>query len=1184
MRVLFKTFVAMIAFAFSATLFADEQATTYELDIQAQGLPSALKSFAEQTDLQVVYFAAVAEGKEAPAIEGEYTADAALDQLLANADLEYQNVDARTYSIAPEAVADKGGASDSKNLSTGPTPVLMAQNQTSSTTSTEIRSRSSDGGTSIVMGRVTDLRTGANLKGAKVTIEETGLWTSTNDLGEFRFASVPTGSATITVSFLGYAGQSATVGVGDGPVAHNFALRGGSEIEEIVVFGQRSARALALNQERTAENFTTVLSADLLGQFDGATLADTLRRVPGVAFQQDPLTGDGTNVIIRGLAPDLNQTRIDGIRLAEGSGRGRSPDIGNILTETINQVTISKTLLPSQDSSGSGGLVEIETVGPLDRDRRHVRLSFENVFDNDFRRSIQGSGLVSATFGDEEEFGITASLQYRESDYQTVAYSTAIDAFGEYLPIDGNGDPIQSPFALDPRRAFPYESGVSDVFPGNVSSSLNDVNTETTSGTLAIQWRPFENTDWRVQYTRAELTTQTTRTAASFGPFSRYIVQPILELGGEERAAVQWEDAAEPFGFPGFFVSMSHTAAGGETNETSDILSFRGLTTSGDWTFKYSVGRSTAQNDNESFSWAYRTVPELGLLNELPLEFISETAFDNQVNGNVVSPFRPISDDQLPIPLLSPEGFAFFNDPANYFLPTSFGDRIDVGSTAGENERTMGGFSVRKEFDNNALRYLEFGGEYESVRFDVNLGDSFAFVANGGDRTLADLGFTTFTGNNLSAIGQTGGFFGLSQPEVRAFIRDINQFTVGDDALLARSLVDNTAFQDNGTYTDEDELALYIQGRVDIDKFEIIGGVRFSSYDISARSLASSTLTLDNGQPDLEFNESSRELVDQEADQSEFLPRLLVNYRPSENIVLRGGYFRSIARPRISDLGRRQTVSLDLRQQYGPAGDQPRLTIQSGNPGLEPTITDSYDLSLEVYDDSAGVLGLSLFFKDISNFVEFTSSTTSGSIDGIVLPDDSRFQNLPDNILVVRTQPGNNDQAAEIWGVEINIQRQFVELPGAWSGLGVIANYTYTDSEKYFVFEDVFDPVLNEFVDVEVNGVRFNQSPEHSGTIALTYNQAGFDGSIAYSAQSDRLSSFQGNGLSRFDSSVSTLDARLEYRWQRDRGRYSVFMTASDLLNGNDDPNILTYRGNEIHTGGTYLGGRTVSLGLVATF
>ena len=63
MRILKSVFLTLLTLGITATAVADEQAATYQLNIEAQALPNALKSFAEQTDLQVVYFAAVAEGK-----------------------------------------------------------------------------------------------------------------------------------------------------------------------------------------------------------------------------------------------------------------------------------------------------------------------------------------------------------------------------------------------------------------------------------------------------------------------------------------------------------------------------------------------------------------------------------------------------------------------------------------------------------------------------------------------------------------------------------------------------------------------------------------------------------------------------------------------------------------------------------------------------------------------------------------------------------------------------------------------------------------------------------------------------------------------------------------------------------------------------------------------------------------
>lgn len=1180
--------IATVAVLPMLSLFAlaqDDTSIDATINVEAQPLAAALKDFSDQTGLQLAYVATLAENKTSNGVENAASPVDALDAILDSTGLEYQFVNEETVAIG---LTDGRGGSDSKNSS--PVPVLMAQNQTSraqTTASTESTRRGEEGTTSVVTGRVTDARTGANLKGAKVSIEETGQWTSTNDLGEFRFVNVPTGNATLTVSYLGYAGQSTGIAVYGEGTSQDFALRGGGEIEEIVVFGQRSARAQAINMERTAENSTTVLSADLLGRFEGATIAEALRKAPGMAFQEDELTGEGTNIIVRGLAPDLNQIRFDGLRLAEGSGIGRSPSIGNILTDSISEVTISKTLLPSQDSSGTGGLVEITTQGPFDRSRRYFSASLEGGTTDDFHDAVQASVAASAILGEKENFGVSASLQYRDSSNQTVRFGLGADVFGQYLPLDESGQPIVSPLNVNPLDPFPFEVGADEVYPGRVDNELSTVDNEIFAGTFALQWRPFDHTDLKLSYTRTGQNTVSTRTLARFGTFDQYIVQPIPDLGGEQRAAIVWQDAAAGFGFPGLFTTISHEIVDQDDDLNSDILSFQGETKLSSWTLNYSLGRTTAETNNNSNNWSYNIAPNTLSFYDVPLSFLSEQARNNTINGLVVSVFAPLSGNGFQTALLSDEGFEFFNDPSNYIVSPSNG--ITQSRSVGSNERTSGRFSIRRDFETPFISYIEAGVEYESARFDREFSPTLLYQSAVGDLALSDLGFTEFTGNNLSDIGASSGFFGLLPSDLNRLFADLSSLSTGASPLLIQSEIGLSSLSDNGTFTDEDELAAYVQVSLKFGDLEVVGGFRYSNYQTTSRSLRVPSLRLADGSFDTIFQESFRELVDQEADQTEILPRVVINYRPSENLVVRGGYYQSIARPRIDDLTQRQNVSLDLRPQYGAAGNQPLLSIRQGNPDLAPTLTHSYDLSLQYYDENAGVLGVSFFYKDIQDFVEFTSDSDVDSIAGIPLPDDSRFQNLPSDIFIQVRQPVNNDRSARIWGVELSAERQFVNLPGVWSGLGIYANYTHSDSEKYYVFEDVFDPVLGEFVDVEVDGVRFDQSPEHSGTFAVTYNKYGIDASVSYTAQSERLRSIRGNNLSFYNDSDDSLDARFEYRIDKLGGQWRFFIAGSDLLKGKSDPDTLQYQGGEgrtpkFYSSGTFFGGRTVSAGVATVF
>ncbi len=67
--------------------------------IEAQSLEGGLNEFAKQTGLQVIFRSEEAVGLRAPQLEGSFTAEAALQQLLADSGLRYEFVNARTVAI-----------------------------------------------------------------------------------------------------------------------------------------------------------------------------------------------------------------------------------------------------------------------------------------------------------------------------------------------------------------------------------------------------------------------------------------------------------------------------------------------------------------------------------------------------------------------------------------------------------------------------------------------------------------------------------------------------------------------------------------------------------------------------------------------------------------------------------------------------------------------------------------------------------------------------------------------------------------------------------------------------------------------------------------------------------------------------------------------------------------------------
>jgi iron complex outermembrane recepter protein len=80
--------------------YATEAAgTQYQLNVPAQSVYDALKAFAAQTSLQVVYYSDVAQGAASPGVSGELEAGVALNRILAGTGLTYQFLNERTVAI-----------------------------------------------------------------------------------------------------------------------------------------------------------------------------------------------------------------------------------------------------------------------------------------------------------------------------------------------------------------------------------------------------------------------------------------------------------------------------------------------------------------------------------------------------------------------------------------------------------------------------------------------------------------------------------------------------------------------------------------------------------------------------------------------------------------------------------------------------------------------------------------------------------------------------------------------------------------------------------------------------------------------------------------------------------------------------------------------------------------------------
>ncbi len=90
---------------------ADQPPTSMvTLNIARQPLGDALSAFAQQSGLQVVFYANIGEGVVSPEVAGTYSPQTALDRLLINSSLKYEFINPRTVAIRPAADADSASS------------------------------------------------------------------------------------------------------------------------------------------------------------------------------------------------------------------------------------------------------------------------------------------------------------------------------------------------------------------------------------------------------------------------------------------------------------------------------------------------------------------------------------------------------------------------------------------------------------------------------------------------------------------------------------------------------------------------------------------------------------------------------------------------------------------------------------------------------------------------------------------------------------------------------------------------------------------------------------------------------------------------------------------------------------------------------------------------------------------
>jgi TonB-dependent receptor len=311
---------------------------------------------------------------------------------------------------------------------------------------------------------------------------------------------------------------------------------------------------------------------------------------------------------------------------------------------------------------------------------------------------------------------------------------------------------------------------------------------------------------------------------------------------------------------------------------------------------------------------------------------------------------------------------------------------------------------------------------------------------------------------------------------------------------------------------DEDILATYVMGQIDIDKLTITTGVRVENTKAKFNTNQASTVWDDNADDGDGGKGAYVTTLTRLAPSNRYtnlMPGLHLRYDFTKRVALRASYTRTIARPTFSDLDPRELI------------DRDELTISRGKIDLKPVTSDNIDLSTEYYLGSVGYVSAGVFYKKLKNNI-YTPNGFTTTLDGV---------------LYKLSEP-RNAEGGYVKGIELGYEQQFKFLPSPFDGFGITANWTYADSSVKTGYAAVPEIQLFDQVKNTVNA-------------GIFYDKAKFRARLSWLYRSKTIPADYGINpdhpeIGRVIAGSTTLDFTASYRFAE---QWTVYIELQNLLN-----------------------------------
>jgi iron complex outermembrane receptor protein len=942
------------------------------------------------------------------------------------------------------------------------------------------------------------------------------------------FLLSPIALAVLTILNPAYAQQAspppAPPEAGTTPPATAPAAKPPQSKETVIVTGYRQSLESALNAKREETGIVDVIKAEDVSKFPDTNLAESLQRVPGVVIDRD--AGEGRNITVRGLGLDFTRVRINGIEAlattggtdsSGGNNRSRGFDFNVFASELFSSIVVRKSATADVDEGSLGATVDLQTTRPFDLKPGFTGGASLIGRYNDLAKNTDPriAFLLSNTFADNT-MGLLISGAYSkrnlfEEGFSSVRWDNGPSSGGWCAPM---GVTPANPTNSTATTCGPAAQGVARLpnTPGNIEAYNTASN--------AANFHPR-----LPRYGRLTHEQERTGITGSFQwrPSTRTLV--TVDMLYSKLDATRQEDFLEA-------ISFSRTAAQGGKPQTSVVETQYAP----NGALLYGVYNGVDIRAESRFDKLTTTFTQPTITWEQEL---TDTLKMNVRGGRAKSKFDNPIQTTTTLDALNVNGYAidFRGDPTapdiRYpFNPAQAGGALTIVGvplvTSGTQPATIPNTTsseirIRPQGSTNTTDLLHFDLAWEAVPDKITLKggldfkkydfDTFEFRrVNQNDTIFAPPAGTTVASltTTVSGFGQ-----GLSLPgnvPTTWVIPDLNAIASayniycnclqsgpagGPGDFTLSSTTNGNARGNNRQVTEKDS-----GGFVMADFWtDLLGkplrgnvGLRYVQTKQSATGYQATA-------------GGTQVTVDQTYD--DWLPSLNLAMNLDRDLILRFAAAKVMARPQLGNLSPGGTIST--------TGN---LTINVGNPLLEPFRANTLDAGIEWYFGKNALVAAGVFYKDIGTYIQQLRVNVPYSETG--LPISLLPPNFTGSEVFQVTTPVNT-KGGKLTGIELQYTQPFTFLPSVLKYTGTILNYTYVKSQ--------IDYLVSPTANATITDDLLNLSPK-SWNATLYYDDGRLSGRVSAAYRQRFLTRVPGQNNNDVEGKNSTIniDASMSYQ------------------------------------------------------